>query len=160
MLPDTQVNFQGRYAVKRVLSVLAALAAILLVPVVAQATTSQTIHVNGAPIDVGPAVCVPGDLVITGNGVLHQTTNNAGDSWVTGTIEGSVTVTDPSSGFTGHATAWFGVEDNNQNFVTHFIANSTGTLGNGSPLTIHQEGQFTLNAQGLPVVNRVTATCS
>src|SRR5215469_10317056 len=93
MLPDTQVNFQGRYAVKRVLSVLAALAAILLIPVV------------------------------------------------------------------GHATAWFGVEDNNQNFVTHFIANSTGTLGNGSPLTIHQEGQFTLNAQGLPVVTRGTATC-
>src|SRR5215469_4194333 len=106
MLADTQFNFQGRYAVKRVLSVLAALAALLLAPVVAQATTSQTIHVNGAPIDVGPAGCVSGNLVITGNGVLHQTINNAGDSWVTGTIEGSVTTTDPSSGFTGHAAAW------------------------------------------------------
>ena len=115
---------------------------------------------NGQPIDVGPAGCVPGDLVIAGNGVLHQTINNAGDSWVTGTVEGSVTATDPSSGFTGHAAAWFGVEQNNQNFVTHFIANSVGTLGNGSPLGIHQEGQFTVNAQGMPVVTRVTVTCS
>jgi hypothetical protein len=145
--------------VKKILLVVFALAATTLVPSVAQATTSVTVHVNGAPIDVGPAGCVPGDLVIAGNGVLHQTTNNAGDTWVTGTVEGSVTVTDPSSGFTGHATAWFGVEQNNQNFVTHFIADSVGTLGNGSPLRIHQEGQFTVNAQGLPVVNRVTVTC-
>jgi len=146
--------------VKKILLVVAALAALILVPSVALATTSVTVHVNGQPIDVGPAGCVPGDLVITGNGVLHQRINNAGDTWVTGTVEGSVTATDPSSGFTGHATAWFGVEQNNQNFVTHFIANSVGTLGNGSPLRIHQEGQFTLNAQGLPVVNRVTVTCS
>jgi hypothetical protein len=127
---------------------------------VAQATTTQTIHLNGVPIDVGPAACVPGDLVIAGNGVFHQTVNDAGDSWITATIEGSVSSTDPSSGYTGHAAAWFGVENNNQNFVTHFIANSVGTLRDGTPLTIHQEGQFTINAQGLPVVTRVTATCS
>lgn len=145
---------------KKILLAVGILAALMLVPVVAQATTSVTVHVNGQPIDVGPAGCVPGDLVITGNGVLHQTINNAGDSWVTGTVEGSVTATDPSSGFTGHAAAWFGVEQNNQNFVTHFIANSVGTLGNGSPLRIHQEGQFTVNAQGMPVVTRVTVTCS
>lgn len=145
---------------KKILFAAVALAALLLVPSVAQATTSVTVHVNGQPIDVGPAGCVPGDLVISGNGVLHQTINNAGDSWVTGTVEGSVTATDPSSGFTGHAAAWFGVEQNNQNFVTHFIANSVGTLGNGSPLRIHQEGQFTVNALGLPVVTRVTVTCS
>jgi hypothetical protein len=146
--------------VKKILFAAVALAALLLVPSVAQATTSVTVHVNGQPIDVGPAGCVPGDLVISGNGVLHQTINNAGDTWVTGTVEGSVTATDPSSGFTGHAAAWFGVEQNNQNFVTHFIADSVGTLGNGSPLRIHQEGQFTVNALGLPVVTRVTVTCS
>jgi hypothetical protein len=146
--------------VKKVLLAVGVLAALLLVPSVAQATTSVTIHANDQPIDVGPAGCVPGDLVITGNGVLHQTINNAGDTWVTGTVEGSVNATDLSSGFTGHATAWFGVEQNNQNFVTHFIADSVGTLGNGNPLRIHQEGQFTVNAQGLPVVNRVTVTCS
>jgi type 1 fimbria pilin len=146
--------------VKKILFAAVALAALLLVPSVAQATTSVTVHVNGQPIDVGPAGCVPGDLVVSGNGVLHQTINNAGDTWVTGTVEGSVFAADPSSGFTGHAAAWFGVEQNNQNFVTHFIGDSVGTLGNGSPLRIHQEGQFTVNALGLPVVTRVTVTCS
>lgn len=144
---------------KKILSVAVALAALALAPVAAQATTTQTIHVNGVPINIGPAGCLPGDLVIAGNGVLHTTVNNAGDSWTTGTVEGSVTTTD-NSGYTGHAVAWFGVEDNKNNFVTHFIANSQGTLGNGTPLAIHQEGQFTINAQGLPVVTRVTVTCS
>lgn len=142
---------------KRVLAVVGALASLLLMPVVAQATTTQTIHLNGGAIDVGPAGCVPGDLVITGNGVLHTTINNAGDSWTTGTVEGSVS--DVSAPYTGHGMAWFGVEQNNQNFVTHFTANTVGTLA-GVPLTIHQEGQFTINAQGLPVVTRVTVTCS
>lgn len=145
---------------KKLISVVGALAALMLVPVVAQATTSTTIHLNGGAIDVGPAGCVAGDLVIMGNGVLHQTINNAGDLWVTGTVEGAVSATDPSSGYTGHAAAWFGVEQNNLNAVFHFTANSVGTLGNGTPLTIHQEGQFTVNAQGTPVVTRVTVTCS
>ena len=145
---------------KKLISVVGALAALMLVPVVAQATTSTTIHLNGGAIDIGPAGCIAGDLVITGNGVLHQTINNAGDLWVTGTVEGAVSATDPSSGYTGHAAAWFGVEQNNLNAVFHFTANSVGTLGNGTPLTIHQEGQFTVDAQGTPVVTRVTVTCS
>jgi hypothetical protein len=145
---------------KGVFAVVAALAAVALAHSVAQATTTQTVHLDGVPIDVGPAACIPGDLVISGNGVLHTTVNDAGDSWTTGTLEGSVSSTDPSSGYTGHAAAWFGVEDNNRNLVNHFIANSVGTLGDGTPLTIHVEGQFTINAQGLPVVTRVTATCS
>ena len=149
-----------RNRVKRILSTAVALAAVVLLPIAAQATTSLTIHLNGAPIDVGPAGCVAGDLVIAGNGVLHTTTNNAGDSWTTGTVEGSVTASDLSSGFTGHGVAWFGVEQNRSSFVTHFIADSVGTLGNGTPLRIHQEGQFTINAQGMPVVTRVTVTCS
>jgi len=145
---------------KKLFASLGALAALVLMPAVAQATTSTTIHLNGAPIDVGPAGCIAGDLVIAGNGVLHQTVNNAGDVWVTGTVEGAVSATDPSSGFTGHAAAWFGVEQNSSNSVFHFTANAIGTLGNGTPLTIHQEGQFTVNAQGMPVVTRVTVTCS
>ena len=94
---------------KKLISVVGALAALMLVPVVAQATTSTTIHLNGGAIDVGPAGCVAGDLVIMGNGVLHQTINNAGDVWITGTVEGAVSATDPSSGYTGHAAAWFGL---------------------------------------------------
>lgn len=145
---------------KKFVAVVVALGTVVLAPVVAEATTTSTIHLNGVPIDVGPAGCVAGDLVIMGNGVLHQTINNAGDMWVTGTVEGPVSATDPSSGFTGHAAAWFGVEQNNQNVVFHFIGNAVGTLGNGTPLTIHQEGQFAVNAQGMPVVTRITVTCS
>ncbi len=142
---------------KRVLSVAAALVGLLVMSTAAHATTTTTIHVTGVPIDVGPAACIPGDLTISGNGVLHMTVNNAGDAWTTGTIEGNVT---GSLGYTGHGVAWFGSEDNRSNSVNHFIANTVGTLGDGTPLSIHQEGQFTINAQGVPVVTRVTATCS
>jgi len=143
---------------KRFLAVAAALAGLFVMPLAAHATTNSTLHLNGVPIDVGPAGCVSGDLVISGNGVLHLTINNAGDGWLTGTIEGSVT--DAAAGYTGHGAAWFGVEDNNHNFVAPFIADSVGTLADGTPLHIHQVGQFTVNAQGLPVVNNVRVTCS
>jgi hypothetical protein len=136
------------------LAILGASGAALL-PAAAGATTTQTIHLTGVPIDVGPAGCVPGDLVISGNGVLHMTVNNAGDFWETGTVEGAAT----AAGFTGHATAWFGVENNAQNSVNHFIANAVGTLSDGTSLRIHQEGQFTVNANGIPTVSRVTTTC-
>jgi hypothetical protein len=146
---------------RKLMAVCGALAAVLLLPVAAEATTSTTIHLAGAPIDVGPAGCVGGDLLISGNGVLHMTVNNAGDSWVTGTVEGLATVTDAGGVtlFSGHAAAWFGSENNAQNNVQHFIANANGTLANGTPLHIHQEGQFTVNAQGVPTVTRVTVTC-
>ena len=133
-------------------------AAILLAPVAAQATTSTTMHLDGVPIDVGPAVCVPGDIVITGNGVLHTTTNNAGDFWLTGTVTGSATTTGTPTA-TGRATAWFGLEANSRNFVSHFTANAQLTLPDGSTVNVHQQGQFTLNANGVPVVNNVTTTC-
>ena len=140
------------------LAALAIAAAALLPAAAAHATTTTTIHLTGQPIDVGPAVCVSGDLVITGNGVLHTTVNNAGDSWTTGTVTGAAATTGAPAA-TGRATAWFGVETNNQNFVNHFIANAQLTLPDGSTVNIHQEGQFTLNANGIPVVTRTTATC-
>lgn len=145
---------------RKLIAVVAALGAVALAPVMADATTTSTTHISGVPIDVGSAGCVPGDLVISGNGVLHLTVNNAGDSWLTGTIEGPATVSGAGATlFSGHAAAWFGIEDNAQNSVRHFIANADGTLSNGTALSIHQEGQFTVNANGLPVVTRVTVTC-
>lgn len=128
------------------------------VPATALATTSQTFHLNGVPIDVGPAGCVAGDLTIMGNGVFHQTVNNAGDLWITATLTG--TAWDAAAGFTGRATAWFGVEANNRNFTSTFIAEAIGTLSDGTPLDIHENGTFTFNAQGVLTVNRSTATCS
>jgi len=142
---------------RRAVALAGVLVALLAVPGTALATTTQTLHLSGVPIDVGPAGCIPGDISLTGNAVLHITVNNAGDSWMTGTIEGAVT---GSLGYTGHGMAWFGVEDNNQNGVDHFTSNYVGTLGDGTPLRIHLQGQFTLNAQGVIVVNNFTATCS
>jgi len=143
---------------KRFLAVAAALAGLFVMPMAAQATTTTTFHLPaGAVIDVGPAGCIIGDLSISGNGVLHTTVNNAGDVWVTGTLVGSVT--DADAGYSGHGVAWFGLEQNSMNSVNHFTANTQGTLKDGTPLSIHQEGQFTINAQGLPVVTRVTVTC-
>jgi hypothetical protein len=74
---------------------------------------------------------------------------------MTGTVEGTATAT----GFTGHGVAWFGAENNANNSVNHFTTNATGIF-NGKSLTIHQEGQFTVNANGLPTVTRVTSSCS
>jgi hypothetical protein len=145
--------------VRRLTLVLATMAALVLFPAVAQATTTQTIHINGVPIDVGSAGCVAGDITIIGNGVVHMTVNNAGDFWITETVEGAAT--DAAAGFSGHAAAWFGLEHNNGlSNVLHFIADAVGTLGDGTSLRIHQEGQFTVNAQGVLVVSRVVATCS
>jgi hypothetical protein len=140
------------------LGVPAIAAAALLPAAAANATTTTTIHINGQSINVGPAVCVPGDLVITGNGVLHTTVNNAGDGWTTGTVTGAAATTGTPAA-AGRATAWFGDENNKQNDVEHFIANAQLTLPDGSTVRIHQEGQFTLNANGIPVVTRTTATC-
>lgn len=135
-----------------------AAAILLLAPVAAQATTSTTMNLSGIPIDVGPAVCVPGDIVITGNGVLHTITNNAGDFWLTGTVTGSATTTGTPTA-TGHATAWFGLEANNRNLVSPFTANAQLTLPDGGTVNVHEQGQFTLNANGVPVVNHTTTTC-
>ena len=69
-------------------------------------------------------------------------------------------MTADGSGYTGHVAVWFGQETNAQNLVLHFTANAQGTLGDGTPLRVHQEGQFAITAQGLPVVTRFTLTCS
>ncbi len=146
---------------RRMLALGAAALLLLVSAGAAQATTTQTLHLKaGAVGDVGPTGCTSGDFIVTvGNAVQHLTVNNAGDSWFTETVTGSFVTTD-GSGYSGHVTAWFGQEMNAQNGVTHFTANAQGTLGDGTPLQVHQEGQFAVNAQGFPVVTRFTFTCS
>lgn len=144
--------------IKSAILVLCAVAALASASPVNAATINTTIHVHGNPIDVGPSGCLAGDLVIAGNGVEHMTVNNAGDAWVTATLEGAATIT--GSTFSGHATAWFGVEANANNFVTPFTVSATGMLADGTTLSIHQQGQYTVNAQGVITVNHVTVTCS
>lgn len=141
---------------KKLIAIFTAVALVLLAPGVAEATTSVTFHLTGVAIDVGPAGCgLAGDLFLTGNYVGHETINDAGDIWITETAEGAAT----ASGFSGHGAAWFGLEANRSNVVTHFTGNAIGTTSDGTPLTIHVDGQFTLNANLVPVVTRVTFTC-
>jgi hypothetical protein len=122
----------------------------------AGATTSQTLHLNGVPIDLGPATCVAGELFLTGHAVEHITVNNAGDSWETATVTGTATAVDSNGNvlFTGHGQAWFGVEQNRNNFTTSF---TTNVFIGGIKLT--EDGHFTITPAGNIVVNSMTTTC-
>lgn len=140
-----------------------ALATVLLLATVATAgaTTTATLHFHAGEVgDIGAVGCTPGDFIVTvGNAVEHQTTNNAGDSWFTATVTGTF-VTSDQSGYTGHVTAWFGVEQNARNVVNHGTVDAQGTLADGTILRVHGEGQFTVNAQGIPVVNMTNLSCN
>jgi hypothetical protein len=110
--------------------------------------------------ELGPG-CGQADAFINGNGVFHITVNKAGDSWVTGTVQGDFVTVD---GFgdttgTGHAQQWFGGADNNQNGVQHFTGNGYANMLDGTRIGFHVEGQFTMNANGVVTVSRTTMTC-
>jgi hypothetical protein len=136
-----------------------AAATLLLPAAAAQATTSTTIHATNT-FNTGATGCpLLGDLIITGSAVLHQTFNNAGEPLGTfGMITGAA-VTNGTTVATGHATALLGDKANNQNFVEHFTVNAQLTLPDGSTVSVHQQGQFTFNANGTIVVNNTTTTC-
>jgi hypothetical protein len=128
---------------------------------VGAATQQQMIRIpTGAQIDVGAAFpCAPGDIVITvASGHDHFFTNPNGDFWENATIQGTAALVDPVTGTVletgGHAEAWFGTESNNGAQVFHF--NDKAQFPSGR---IQQNGQFTVNANGIPVVSRVTANC-
>jgi hypothetical protein len=142
---------------KRLLIALAAVAA-LAIPALATAapamatTDQQMVDLTGIPIDVGSlAPCLPYDLVITGNGHDHFFSNNNG-FWENATVEG-VGVAGP---YTGKGEAWFTFNDNNRNVVSTFKAMLQLTQGTKIQMT----GTFVVNANGVPVVNNATTTCS
>jgi len=145
----------------------------------AAATITFTQHFTQNPQpDIIPVSCSPAGNAIsinsTGNGVLHFTQNSAGDFWATGTFEGTGTVTagfspnpfDQHPSFTptgpvysGHTMEWFGVEENNQNFVNHATFNFNGTDATGAPIGIHAAFQITMNANGVTTVSNFTISC-
>jgi hypothetical protein len=151
-----------RYTIMPAFAGLAAVLALAFAPGAEAATQQQMIRIPaGAQIDVGAAFpCAPGDIVITvNNGHDHFFTNPNGDFWENATIEGTASLVDPVTGTVletgGHAEAWFGIESNNGAQVNHF--NDKAQFPSGR---IQQNGQFTVNANGIPVVSRVTASCS
>ena len=98
--------------------------------------------------DVG--VCgVPGWVTITYNGVFHATEFSDGRIHFTGTSTGTVVYAgDNGVTYSGHFTQWFGEHVNTRNEVgtATFRVNMKGD--DGSRLTMHLLGHFTLNANG------------
>jgi hypothetical protein len=110
--------------------------------------------------ELGPG-CGQADAFLNGNGGFHITVNKAGDSWVTGTVQGDIVTVDASGNTTGtgHAQQWFGSADNKQNGVQHFTSNGYVNMLDGTRIGFHAAGQFTMNANGVVTVNNTTMTC-
>ena len=91
------------------------------------------------------------------NGHDHFFTNPNGDFRKNAIVEGTAQVIDLVTGdvlATGHGSALFGIEANNNNFVTHDTVNAQA-----GGVKIHMQGQFTLNGNGTITVNRQAVTC-
>ena len=118
----------------------------------------------GALIDVGPAApCAAGDIVIT----VKSGHDNASGDPVSGpyhenaTIVGDAALMDPATGAVivqgGHANAWFTVNINpGGTVVQQDFAHADFPAPVGR---IDLSGKFTLNANGVPVVNNQRASC-
>lgn len=116
-------------------------------------TFTQTVHnVTQTFPNTNPCTGVPGTLSITYNAVFHYTVNKAGDFWDTFNETGDFSfvptdVAQPS--YTGHFHMWFGDSFNNQNQVDHFTFQVIGTGSDGSTLTFHEVGHFSVSASGI-----------
>jgi hypothetical protein len=83
--------------------------------------------------------------------IFHVNVNGAGDLWVTGTSEGTITFTpddssEPSA--SGHTTMWFGGSLNNRNaaFTDTFAATLRTT--DGHTVTVHGVDHTTISGTG------------
>ena len=129
------------------------------------------INISGFPIDVGPALCAPGDIVITGNGHDHAVGMKDAlgnplpgyheNATVTGTVQLLIGGPGGTLVGTGHGEAWFTIDVNTGGTVTsEDNAHATIDTGPFAGLKILQLGSFTLNAHGVPVVNNSSVSCS
>jgi hypothetical protein len=136
---------------RRAISSFAALGAVLLMTVPAQAngagavSITQTFHNATMFVAASPNPCtgVPGDLTLTYNGVAHMTVLTsgvgAGTGWGTFTATGALNVVQVDGViYTGHFTTWDGFNFNLQNFTGTgtFSLHATGT--DGSTLRYHE----------------------
>jgi hypothetical protein len=113
-----------------------------------------------------PCTGAPGTLsAIAKTEVFHVTFFTNGDEfWVTGTAEGTVTLTpdDPSGvSATGHFAAWFGESSNAKNDVQHDTSTFHLTGSDGSRITVHETSHFSTNANGVVTVvfDKINMTC-
>ena len=117
---------------------------------------SETITGQGQPPQsfptANPCNGDPGTVTITANRwVFHVNVNGAGDVWVTGTTNGTISFTpdDPSrpSG-SGPSTNWFGGSLNNRNMAMTDTFMSVLRSTDGHTITVHGVDHVTFNANG------------
>jgi hypothetical protein len=155
---------------KRLISGLAAVGALLLMTVSAQASgagaisVTQTFH-NATQSFPSPQPCtgVPGVVNLTFNGVSHfnflTSGIGAGTGWGTFTATGDVFfVGSDGVNFTGHFMTWDGQNFNLQNYAATatFVIHATGT--DGTSLTLHEVAHMSVSASGV-VVSFDKASC-
>jgi len=146
---------------KKLISSLVALGAVLLMAVTAQASgagavsMTQTFHdaTQSMPSNQ-PCTGVPGTLTLTYNGVVHTTflTSGvgAGTGWFTFTATGAFSfVGSDGVNFSGMFTTWFGGNGNLQNFAGTSILVVHGTGSDGSSLTFHDVAHMSVSASGI-----------
>jgi hypothetical protein len=119
---------------------------------------------NPGPPDFGSNPCTgdPATVTLTVNDVFHGTINKTG-SWFTGTLEGTFLIVPVDSSlptFSGHFATWFGDENNLRNDVEHSTFNVHGTGSDGSTLSLHDNAQATMNANGVITVSFDHFFCS
>lgn len=126
-------------------------------------TITQTFHnaVTTMP-SANPCSGVPGNVMLTYNGVIHYTIDKAGDFWTTGNQTGDFSfipsvASQPS--YTGHFHNWFGESDNRQNNVNHFTFQVQGVGSDGSVLSFHETEHVSTDANGNIVVSFDKMTC-
>jgi len=151
---------------KRLVSNFAALGAVLLMALPAQASgagaisVTQTFHnatqtfVPPDPTAVQPCTGVPGTLTITYNGVAHSTVLTsgvgAGTGWFTFTATGTFTfIGSDGVNFRGRFTNWDGQSVNLHNFAATGILVVHGTGSDGSSLTFHDVFHMSVSASGI-----------
>jgi hypothetical protein len=151
---------------KRLVSSFAALGAVVLMALPAQASgagavsVTQTFHnatqtfVPPDPVAVQPCTGVPGTLTLTYNGVAHATflTSGvgAGTGWFTFTATGTFNFVGSNGvNFSGRFTTWDGENFNLHNFATTAILVVHGTGSDGSSLRFHDVAHMSVSASGV-----------
>lgn len=112
---------------------------------------TDTFHGTQTTTDYNPCSGDVVDLSMTTNDVAHVTYFPASDeSWFTFTEEDSFTATDEGTGvvYTGHATFWGGGNVNRQNSNSTFTSTIRGRGSDGSTISYHEIGHFTMLPDG------------
>jgi hypothetical protein len=108
-----------------------------------------------------------GTLTTSGRSIFHITyfTNPSDDEyWVTGTMTGTITFVpyDPTQpSYSGRFTTWFGDNLNEKNATSTFTFSARLTGTDGSVVTDHEVGHYTVSATGVssPTFDKNTVTC-